>query len=412
MSIPSSSTPIVIVGGGLASVSAAEALREEGYEGKLVLISDEPHIPYDRPPLSKAVLKDQELPSNFNLKDLAFYEANKIELKLNSRVASVNPEAKSLTLANGEQIAYAKLLIGTGSRVRELPILPKGSSNVHYLRTLEDALALKSDFDSFGSSGRVAIIGAGIIGLEVAAVAADLGLEITVLEAGSRPLGRSASQPLASFLESAHKAKGVKILCNTAVETVEKTGAAYQLSLSNGDTLIADIICVGIGVLPNMELAQDSGIECSPHGIHVDSRGSTSADHVYAIGEVTYHFNDRHQAYCREETWQHAANHGAHVARAVLGKFDPYEELMSYWTDQYEYNIQVIGSPIGQQDVIRGDVISGSFLIFHLDDHEIRGITAVNAARDLRRVKSLLASRTSVAPEVLQDLSIDLTKLS
>lgn len=402
--------PIIVVGAGVAGISAIDALRENGFEGRIVLLSKESTPPYDRPPLSKEVLSSDTLPSNVWLRNDAFYAANGVELRLGVSAVSIDPCSNTVTLSDGTQLAYDKLLLTTGSRARTMPLLPAEKPHVHYLRTLDDARRLRHDMATLAEGAKAAIVGAGIIGLEVAAAASALGLQVTVIEAGDRPLARSASPSLAAFLARAHAEHGVDIRCGVQITNIGERDSSYILSLSDGSEIAANLIVVGIGVLPNAEVAVSAGLDVAPEGVSVDAQGRTSVKNIYAAGEVAFHRNEHHGAQRRDETWQHAANHGAHVARCMLGLSDAYAEISAYWTDQYGYNIQVVGDPHDTHDVIRGNIASGSFLIFHLRDSLVVGISAINAARELRRSRHLVMASASVPEMVLSDITADLTK--
>lgn len=393
----------VIVGTGVAGVSAAEALRAEGFGGRIVMIGEERAQPYDRPPLSKAVLQDNALPANLPLRPPAFYGDARIELRLGVAVTQIDVPARRVRLADGSSLSYSTLLIATGSRARTLPALPPGNLGVHYLRTLEDARALREDLARLAGNGRMLVVGAGIIGLEVAAVASACELETTVIDAGARPLARAASPFLATFLARAHARHGVELRCGVQLAAIQRAGDGYEIALSDGTLRRADLVVVGIGVVPNVELALHGGIDAGPEGIRVDAFGRTSVEGIYAAGEVAFHFNERHGSHRREETWQHAASHGAHVARCMLGRAERYAETMSYWTDQYEYSVQVFGDPLGTSEVVRGDVESGAFTIFHLNQSKICGVTAVNAARELRKCKPLVLEQAGLPDEISAD---------
>ncbi|VVE10009.1 NAD(P)/FAD-dependent oxidoreductase [Pandoraea terrigena] len=396
--------PIVIIGGGVAGVSAAESLRDGKYAGRIMLLSNEAARPYDRPPLSKEVLRADELPANIWLRDEDFYRGRGIELMLGVQAVSIDAEGHSVALSDGRCLDYEKLLLATGSRARVFDALPPGAPHVHYLRTLEDARALRQEMTEFDGRRHLLVIGAGIIGLEVSAVARTFGLEVTVIEPGTRPLGRSASPILSAFLAKAHAGKGVDIRCGIGLSTVEPLGEGYRVTLSDGSTLDVALVLVGIGAVPNLELARDAGIETQPEGIVVDGLGHTSAPDVYAAGEVAFHFNQRFGGHRREETWQHAADHGVHVAQCMIGACEhAYTATMSYWTDQYDCSVQVFGNPHGTSEVIRGDCASGSFSIFHLDQSSICGVTTVNASREMRKSRPLVLRGAVIPGEVIAD---------
>ncbi|MFT8642538.1 MAG: FAD-dependent oxidoreductase [Acetobacter orientalis] len=399
---------IVIVGAGVAGVSAAEALRENGFKGGIVLLSRENTMPYDRPPLSKEALTACSSSATFLLRDETFYEANNIDLRLGVSATSIDPHDHVLTLSNNTYLTYDKLLLATGSRARTLPLFPYASPGIHYLRTLNDAQRLKDDMEKLSQDANMVIVGAGIIGLEVAAAAATQGLTVTVIETGERPLGRSGSPFLAHFLAEKHTEHGVRILCNTHIINVEKCHSGYCLSLSNDTQILANLVVVGVGVCPELELSTLAGIDVTPAGIKVDAQGRTTITDIYAAGEVAFHHNIHYGTQRRDETWQHAASHGAHVAKAMIGAPDDYSTLGSYWTDQYDLNIQVIGNPLGTSEIVRGNPDTEGCLIFHLDDSTICGITAINSTRALRKLRRLVVNSASIPIKVLADPESDL----
>lgn len=401
--------PIVIVGGGVAGVSAAEALRDAGYEGRIVLLSDEAVAPYDRPPLSKDVLRADEIPANVWLRDEAFYRAKGIELVLGAKAASIDAPGHCVALSDGRRIDYDQLLLATGSRARALDMFPPGGTpHVHYLRTLADAQALRREMAELGGTGHLLVVGAGIIGLEVSAAARAAGFRVSVIEPGARPLGRSASPILSAFLARAHELNGVDIRCGIQLSRVDARDGGYRVTLSDDSTLDVNLVLVGIGAVPNIELARDAGIETRPEGILVDGQGRTSAPDIFAAGEVAFHFNERTGGHRREETWQHAADHGTHVARCMIGLCEhPYAAMMSYWTDQYDFSVLVFGNPHGTSEVVRGDCATGSFSIFHLNQSAICGVTTVNAAREMRKSRPLVMKGAVVPGEVIADPAAD-----
>lgn len=382
--------PIVIVGAGLAGLRAGEALREAGYAGGIVLIGEEKHEPYDRPPLSKAVLLDDDYERAISLSPQGLAKFN-FDLRLGRPVVAIDRTARNLTFSDGEKLSYGRLILATGSRVRELPLLPRDKARVHYVRTLDDALKLRA---ALSSARRVVVVGAGIIGLEVAAAAAK-DREVIVLEAGPRAMARSASEPVTAHMLARHAKAGVRFAFGITVESVADSDSGLILNLSDGTALEADLIVVGIGVSPNIELARDCGLAIAEGAIVVDAHGATEDPSIFAAGEVALHYNasvGRHQ---RQETWAHAAAHGAHVGRAVLEADAPYAEPSSYWTDQYEINLQVFGASIGEQDVVRGDPANGKFIVFHLIGGRVAGVSAINSARDLRAAKKLIGQSVS-----------------
>lgn len=395
---------VIIVGAGIAGVRLALTLREGGFSGAVRLISDEQHLPYDRPPLSKSVLVDPEGHKHISLDPEQQLTSERIELLTGTRCVAIDRSDRAVDLASGARVSYDRLVLATGSTVRTVKGFPPGMPGVHYLRTLDDALALKR---AAREKRRIAVIGAGVIGLEVAASLVSQGHRVTIVDPASRVMARSASIPLGEHLERRHRSEGVDIRLNTVVEVAEAVGDGFELSLSGGHTLSVDLVIIGVGVFPNDDLARSSGLETQPHGIVVNAQGRTSDAAIYAAGEVAFYFNDELGRHDRQETWAHAAAHGEHVARAILGADDGYREQSSYWTDQYDISVQVIGQPSGERDIIRGALAHGSGLIFHVDRDSLVGVSAINAVRELRVARRLIGLHFD-NPSLLADTGVDL----
>lgn len=379
--------PLVIVGAGLAGLRAAEGARSAGFAGRIVLIGDEPHAPYDRPPLSKAVLLNEGHEHEIALAPGDSLKENAIELRAGNAVTAIDRNGRSVALADGTRVAYGTLVLATGSRVRVLDCLPLGAPGVHYIRGLDDALALRADL---AAARNVAIVGGGVIGLEIAA-AASAGRRVMVIEAQPRVMARNAAPAVSSYFERRHREAGVSFRFGVTVSGARRSdGGGWTLSLSDGSALAADVVVVGIGVIPNTGLAAAAGLEVAPGGVVVDAFGRTSDPHIYATGEAALHINTRHGRHDRQETWAHAAAHGDHVGRSIVSAGEGYAEPSSYWSDQYDINLQVFGAPLGETDIVRGDPDSGKFLVFHISGGVVAGVSAVNSVRDLRAAKKLV----------------------
>jgi 3-phenylpropionate/trans-cinnamate dioxygenase ferredoxin reductase subunit len=401
---------VVIVGAGLAGVRVAEGLRGAGFPGRMVLVGDEAHQPYDRPPLSKAVLQVDGHEHTIALSPDGAMAALNVELRLGQSAVSIARDARQLELASGEAIAYDRLVLATGSQVRTLAVLPPGGPGVHYMRGLDDALALRAQLVA---GARVAIVGGGVIGLEVAASARSRGCAVTVIEAGERAMARAASPPISAFIQDRHAREGVDLRLGVTVSGVEfQEAGPIRLRLSTGEVREADVVVVGVGVTPNLDLARSCGLETRGDGIVVDGHGATSDPAIYAAGEVAVHFNGAYGRHDRQENWAHAAAHGEHVGRSLASPAAPYHQVTSYWTDQYDINLQVVGIPIGEIDVVRGDPASGKFLVFHLLDGRIEGVSSVNAVRELRAAKKLIGSAQPADLEALANPAVDLAALA
>ena len=338
---------VAIVGAGIAGVKTAETLREAGFPGRVVLVGEEPHPPYDRPPLSKAVLLNAGHEAEIGLSPDGGLEALNVELRLGCAATGIDRQGRRILLSNCDPIAYDRLVLATGSSLRVLPELPPSRAGVHYLRGLDDALALRG---ALAKAKRVAIIGAGVIGLEVAAAATKFGPAVTVVDVAPRVMSRAASAPIAEFVAGRHRAEGVDIRLGVGVASVAEGEGGFVLTLSDGQAVSADRVVVGIGVTPNDRLARDCGLAVEAGGVVVDEHGMSSDPAIYAAGEVALHFNNVHGRHDRQETWAHALAHGEHVGRALVDPQAGYAELGSYWSDQYDFSLNVVGAPTGDAD--------------------------------------------------------------
>lgn len=407
---PGPDNAVVIVGAGLAGLRTATGLRDAGFTGRVVLIGEEAHAPYDRPPLSKAVLTEPDGERRIALAADDEIEGHAIDLRLAACVTAIDRHARAVVLADGSRVGYDRLVLATGSRVRTLPDMEPGTPGVHYLRTLDDALALRAEARE---ARAIAVIGAGVIGLEVAAALAGDGAThrtVTVIDPADRVMGRSASPAVSAYLEQRHRDAGVRFLFGRAVSACTRPDGRFRLSLTDGNDLDVDILIVGIGVLPNAGLAEAAGLSVTSGGIVVDDAGRTDDPLIHAAGEVAVHPLGPDGAPARQETWAHAAAHGEHVARAIMGD-SRYEDVPSYWSDQYDVTLQVIGSPIGARDVVRGDPATGQFVVLHLTGAVVTGVSAINSARELRRMKPLLG-RSIADPDALADPAVDVATLT
>jgi 3-phenylpropionate/trans-cinnamate dioxygenase ferredoxin reductase component len=379
---------LVVVGAGLAGLRVAEGARQAGLAGRVVLISDEPHEPYDRPPLSKALLLGHAEAGDIGLCQAGAWAEQRIEFMAGRTVVAIDRKARRVALAGGEVISYDVLVLATGSRVRTLAALPPGSARVFYLRTLDDALAIRA---GLAHARRVVVVGAGVIGLEVAAAANSNGRSVTVIEAGDRVMARTSCPLVSDYFERRHRDAGVTFRFGATVDrAAPAAGGALALTLSDGAVIEADLVAVGVGVASDCEVARDCGLEVEPGGIVVDGLGRSSDPAIFAAGEAALHFNALSGRRERQETWAHAAAHGEHVGRSLVAPDADYAEISSYWTDQYDINLQTAGAPAGEIDLLRGAIASGSFVVFHITGGRMVGVSAVNAVRELRAAKKLI----------------------
>lgn len=329
---------VVIVGGGLAAQRAVETLRRRGYSAPLRIVCAEPEPPYDRPPLSKQVLAGTAAEDSVGFRPLAWYEENEVELLLGTRAESLDVGARSLVLDSGVALSYDKLVIATGGSARALPFLDH--ANVHTLRTLADARRLRA---ALVPGARLAIVGAGFIGQEVAASARKLGLEVTIVEALTSPLGPILGEQLGGWFADLHREEGVRMITGAALEGAGGRGRVEELLLADGRRLGCDLVLVGIGTVPATAWLAGSGLD--PGGVRVDTCGRSGAPDVFAAGDACIPFDPRYGVHARTEHWDAAAWQGTAAAKAIVGEYPGTPPLPSFWSDQYGVRIQCVGHP-------------------------------------------------------------------
>jgi 3-phenylpropionate/trans-cinnamate dioxygenase ferredoxin reductase component len=398
---------IVIVGAGQAGAQAVATLRAEGWTSALTMVGDEAYAPYQRPPLSKAYLMGTFERARLFLKPDAFYREAGCELILGATVKAIDRAARSVLLSDGRKLPYDMLLLATGTRVRRIRCPGAELAGIHYLRSIADVDALQAEFKS---GARLAVVGGGYIGLEVAAVAVKHGLDVTVFEALDRVMARAVSKPVSDFFESVHRAAGVKLVLNTAVESFEGHNHVEAVT-AGGKTTPADLALVGIGVIPNMDLAQKAGLACED-GIVVDEFGATADPAIFAAGDCTWHVG-REGIALRLESVQNAIDQAKHAALAMAGKPKPYREVPWFWSDQYDLKLQIAGlaRPTDTM-VMRGDPAARKFAVFHLRDGAVAAVESVNAPAEHLVGRKLIAAGARVPPDRLADMSIPMKNMA
>lgn len=404
----SDSRTFVIIGASQAGGWIAKTLRSEEFEGRIVLVGEEPYLPYERPPLSKgALLGEVEVDSTYFWPPETYAELN-IETMLGVRATAIDRNEKQVTLDNGETLNYDRLAITTGTRARLLPIDGADLEGVHYLRTMDDTLAIRGAIQK-GSTAL--IVGGGWIGLEVAATLGKLGCKSVVVEFADRLCGRAVTPDISDWMLQFHQGHGVDVRLNTGVDRFEGNGKIERAVLSDGDTIECSLAVVGIGVIPNSELAEEAGIKVD-NGIVVDDQCRTSDPDVFSAGDVSNHPNDLLGKRIRLESWENAQNQGIAAGKAMLDKGESYAEIPWFWSDQHDANIQMIGLPENWDAVAtRGDPAEGSFLTMYLSGGKIIGAIAVNNARDIRFAKRLMAAEKVVSPDDLANPDIKMQAL-
>lgn len=394
---------IVIAGAGQAAAQALQSLRQGGFDGDLTLVGDEPALPYQRPPLSKAYMKGEFEEERLYFKPAAWYEDQKVEVLLGTRATRIERSTKTLHLGHGATLPYDALIIATGSRPRPLPCKGADLQGVHDLRTLADVERIRPQM----VDGRnMVIIGAGYIGLEAAAVARQMGLNVTVLEMAPRVLARVTSPVLSEFYTSEHRRQGVTILTSTQLSHLEgKDGAVTGAVLADGTVLPADIVLSGIGILPNDELAKDAGIACS-NGILVDRDARTSDPAIFAVGDCASRPLVHYGRDGRLESVHNAIEQGKLAAAAILGLPRPAEDCPWFWSDQYDLKLQIAGLSQGYDThVIRGDPAARKFAVFYLRNETLIAVDAVNSPPEFLASKKLIMAGAKLAPAKLGDTS-------
>jgi 3-phenylpropionate/trans-cinnamate dioxygenase ferredoxin reductase component len=395
---------VVIVGGGQAGLEAAAGLRTQGYEGTVTLICEEPHAPYQRPPLSKDFLTGKQEVDRVFLRNLAYYEKQRIDLLLDERVTEINAGAKMVYLAGGGTVPYAHLILAVGARNRALPA--PGAENVLYLRSLDEAVTLKQRLAE--ARHGVAVIGGGFIGLEVAAAARMAGKPVTVIEAAPRLMARAVSPVLSKFFLELHRAQGTEVLLNTVAVEVRPDAVI----LPDGRRIAADLVVAGIGVIPNVELARAAGLEVND-GIMVDEYLRTVDPAIFAIGDCAEHPNVFAGGRARLESVQNAADQARCVARFITGQPEPYRDVPWFWTDQFEIRFQMAGlSTAHDQSVLRGGIERGKFSAFYFKQGRLLAVDSVNRVGDHVTARKMLAAGTPLTPEQAADETVDLKQLA
>ena len=398
---------IVIIGAGQAGAQAVQSLRAEGVEAPIVMIGDEAYPPYQRPPLSKAYLLGSfERPRLF-LKAESYYPESGCELILNTSVSAIHRAERVVELSDGRKLDYDKLLLATGARVRRLKCPGADLSGVHYLKTIADVDRLQ---EVFQAGKRIAIVGGGYIGLEVAAVGAKRGLDVTVFEAMDRLMARAVSPLLSDFYAREHEKAGVKLKLNTGVEAIEGNGKVERV-IAGGQSHDCDIVLVGIGVIACDELAVKAGLGVDD-GIVVDQNAKTGDPHIWAAGDCTRHVG-REGHEIRLECVQNAIDQAKHAALAMAGRPKTYSEVPWFWSDQYDLKLQIAGLARPTDRLVqRGDPRQRKFAVFHLRDGQVAAVEAVNAAPEYMIGKRLIAEGKTIAAEKLADLSIPMKQMA
>jgi 3-phenylpropionate/trans-cinnamate dioxygenase ferredoxin reductase subunit len=377
-----------------------------GYDGSITLIGDEPVPPYHRPPLSKDYLSGERDEADILLRPFDSYAAADIALRLGTRVGAINPEEKSITTTDGDNLLYDNLILATGARARPLPIDGADLPNVFYLRDARDVDAIRARIEP---GQRAVIIGGGYIGLETAASLRKHGMEVTLLEAQSRILQRVTSEMMSDFYRRVHTEEGVTILENCLASSIHANGDGLRVATSCGQKIDAHMVIIGIGVIPNTDLAEFAGLDIAD-GIAVNDYCQTSDPDIYAIGDVAWHRNPLYDRHLRLESVPNATEQAKTVAHHLTGAPKPYHALPWFWSDQYDLKLQIAGLSEGYDEIIvRGDPeTSRSFAAYYFKGDRLLGVDAVNAPRDFMMARMALSKGRTLDKAILSDLQAEL----
>jgi NADPH-dependent 2,4-dienoyl-CoA reductase/sulfur reductase-like enzyme len=399
---------VVVIGAGQAGGRAIEALRGNGYTLPITLIGSETHLPYERPPLSKEMLLDTASDKIDWVRPASWYAENDVTLRLGETVTKINRDARSVTLQSGAEVSYDTLILATGATPRALPVPGGDHPRCHTIRTLEDSRSLRR---FMVPNAHIVVIGAGFIGLEAAAAARAQGCHVTVLEAAGRVMARGVPARISEIYTSLHRDRGVDLQLGVQILSISGGDDAAIVHLEGGSTIRADAIVVGIGVVPEDGLAASCGL-ATESGIVVDDHGRTSDPCIYAAGDVTRHFNPLLGISLRLESWQNAQNQAIAVARNIAGLDTIYAEVPWFWSDQFGINMQITGLPAPDAtEIIRGDLDGFAGLLLQLEGNRIVCAIGLNASRDLRFAKQIIATGAAIDPTKLADPAVKLADL-
>ena len=398
---------VVIAGAGHAAGQLVASLKQQKFAGQIVLVGDEPYLPYQRPPLSKKFLSGDMPAERLYLRPTSFYDDPQIELRLETLITEIDRDRKTLKTDSGD-IAYDTLILALGSRVRRLTVEGADLDGVHYLRSIADVDGIHAELQH---KKNAVIVGAGYIGLEVAAVIHQLGLEVTVVEMADRVMSRVVSPEISDFYQIEHTTQGVKLRLSTGIAAFRGDGRVSAVETTDGELIPADFVVVGIGIIPNVELASDAGLTVED-GIVVNDQCQTSDPSIYAVGDCTAHPNSIYDRQLRLESVHNALEQAKTAVNNICGKETHYSQVPWFWSDQYDLKLQIAGLSTGYDDiVIRGNPADRSFACLYLKDGKLIATDAVNSPKEFVQSKALIAARTVVDREKLADTEVLLKEL-
>lgn len=386
---------VIIIGAGHAAGQVVATLKQKKFAGRIVLLGEEAFLPYQRPPLSKKYLAGELDAERLHFKPASFYAAPNIEVHLNTRVTAIAPQEKTVCRDGGEPLSYDKLVLALGSRVRRIPQADTGLAGVHYLRSIDDVDRIRSEI---APGQKLVIVGAGYIGLEVAAVCRQLQLDVTVVEMADRVMSRVVAPPVSAFYQQQHEQHGVKIMLSTGLKAIHGDARVHAVEIDSGERLPADLVIVGAGIVPNCELAAEAGLTVD-NGIVVDDRCRTSAADIYAVGDCTSHPNNIYGRRVRLESVHNALEQAKTAASNICGDELHYAQVPWFWSDQYDLKLQIAGLSAGYDRVlVQGAPETKKFSCLYLNDGILIAVDAINSPREFTQAKKLIAERAPIDP--------------
>ena len=399
---------LVIVGAGQSAIQCITSLRKEDYPGLITLVGEEEHLPYQRPPLSKGFLEDTVSNERLYFKKLEFFIENKVKLKLGTKAEEIDIENNNIHLSDNTKLSFDKLVFATGSSVRKLDFPGKDLNSIHYLRGLDDALSIKKDLQT---SQNIVVVGAGYIGLEVAAIAAKQNKSVTVIEMADRVMNRTVDPQISDYYLNLHQKNGVTFKFNTSLKEIIGTNNPEKVVCSDGSEVAADMVVIGAGIMPNVELAENAGLSCD-NGIVVNEFGKTDHADIYACGDCTNHPNKLLNKKIRLESVHNAMEQSKTVASSIINKSLAYNQIPWFWSDQYDHKLQIVGLS-GDHDkvIMRGDMSEAKFMLFYTKDEKLIAVDAVNNSKEFLICKKLVANKVTIKADEISNPDTNLNDL-
>ena len=399
---------LVIVGAGQSAIQCITSLRKEDYPGLITLVGEEEHLPYQRPPLSKGFLEDTVSNERLYFKKLEFFIENKVQLKLGTKAEEIDIENNNIHLSDNTKLSFDKLVFATGSSVRKLDFPGKDLNSIHYLRGLDDALSIKKDLQT---RQNIVVVGAGYIGLEVAAIAAKQNKSVTVIEMADRVMNRTVDPQISDYYLNLHQKNGVTFKFNTSLKEIIGTNNPEKVVCSDGSEVAADMVVIGAGIMPNVELAENAGLSCD-NGIVVNEFGKTDHADIYACGDCTNHPNKLLNKKIRLESVHNAMEQSKTVASSIINQSIAYNQIPWFWSDQYDHKLQIVGLS-GDHDkvIMRGDMSEAKFMLFYTKDEKLIAVDAVNNSKEFLICKKLVANKVTIKPDEISNPATNLNDL-